>query len=97
MLADFFTKPLQGKAFKVYRDVLMGYAHLDTLNSLTPSSIKERVEISDENKIIVEETKNEKREEEKATCASYADIASRGLDDTHSNAFLNVKKGQITM
>ena len=27
MLADFFTKSLQGKAFKMYNDVLMGYKH----------------------------------------------------------------------
>jgi hypothetical protein len=31
MLADFFTKPLQGALFRRFRDVLLGYAHVDTL------------------------------------------------------------------
>ena len=44
MLADYFTKSLQGKAFRVYRDVVMGYKHISSLKELTPSRIKERVE-----------------------------------------------------
>ena len=31
MLADFFTKPLQGQLFKKCRDVLMGYTPLSSL------------------------------------------------------------------
>ena len=31
MLGDFFTKPLQGALFRKFRDVLLGYAHIDTL------------------------------------------------------------------
>jgi hypothetical protein len=43
MLADFFTKPLQGGLFEKFRRVLMGHAHIDTLlpSSLTPT--EERV------------------------------------------------------
>jgi len=33
MLADFFTKPLQGSLFRKFRDVVMGYAHIDTLKT----------------------------------------------------------------
>ena len=36
MIADFFTKPLQGRLFKYLRDIMMG---------LTPLPIEERVEI----------------------------------------------------
>jgi Reverse transcriptase (RNA-dependent DNA polymerase) len=46
MLADFFTKPLQGALFRKFRSILLGYTHIDTL-SLSPSaheSIAERVE-----------------------------------------------------
>jgi hypothetical protein len=49
MLADFFTKPLQGKAFKAYKDVIMGYKHMKELHSLLPSSMKERVGKGDQN------------------------------------------------
>ena len=43
MISDYFTKPLQGKAFKIFYDVIMGYAHINTfLTADLP--IKERVE-----------------------------------------------------
>ena len=44
MLADYYTKPLQGKMFHAYRDVLMGWKHISTLRNLTSSHMKERVE-----------------------------------------------------
>ena len=44
MLADFLTKPLQGQLFKSFRDVILGYRHVDTLNSLVvPTPAQERV------------------------------------------------------
>jgi hypothetical protein len=54
MLADFFTKPLQGSLFRKFWDVIMGYAHIDTLkkglcnysdpkNDTSSLEIKERV------------------------------------------------------
>ena len=33
MLADFFTKPLQGSLFKKFRDVILGYKHISILQS----------------------------------------------------------------
>ena len=45
MVADFFTKPLQGNLFKKFRDVIQGYKHMNTLRDFqdeeTPS--QERV------------------------------------------------------
>ena len=46
MLSDYFTKPLQGRMFHAYRDVIMGWKHISSLHQLTSSSIKERVEFS---------------------------------------------------
>ena len=44
MLADFFTKPLQGHLFRTFRDVLLGHEHVDSLStSLIASTTKERV------------------------------------------------------
>ena len=31
MIADFFTKPLQGKLFEEFRDLIMGYKHVSSL------------------------------------------------------------------
>ena len=48
MLADFFTKPLQGALYQKFRDVLMGYKPTTTLEQKS-FEIKERVENTDEN------------------------------------------------
>ena len=47
MLADFFTKPLQGSLFRLFRDVLLGRAHISALfpAPFPSSSSKERVEV----------------------------------------------------
>ena len=37
MLADFFTKPLQGSLFRKFRDVLLGYQHINTLRRVSTS------------------------------------------------------------
>ena len=31
MLADFYTKPLQGELFRFYRDILMGYTSIEQI------------------------------------------------------------------
>ena len=43
MLADFFTKPLQGSLFEKFRRVVMGHAHIDTLRLPTVVPTEERV------------------------------------------------------
>ena len=55
MIVEYFTKPLQGKAFKIFCDVIMGYSHVDTL--LTEDlSIKERIEKVNNSKMIEKST-----------------------------------------
>ena len=44
MVADFFTKPLQGSTFRKFRDIILGYKHISTLNDIKEeSSLQERV------------------------------------------------------
>jgi hypothetical protein len=43
MLADFFTKPLQGTLFKVMRDAIMGIIPFKDLETYIASGLKERV------------------------------------------------------
>ena len=44
MIADFFTKPLQGNLFRKFRDVILGYVHIRTLfHNDEKSSSQERV------------------------------------------------------
>ena len=42
MLADYFTKPLQGSLFNRFREIIMGWKHIDTLKTFLDSR-KERV------------------------------------------------------
>lgn len=44
MLADFFTKPLQGSLFRKFRNVILGYEHTGTLTKMVPVTHEERVE-----------------------------------------------------
>ena len=43
MLADFFTKPLQGSLFRKFWDVIMGHKHIDSLKETPPTPSQERV------------------------------------------------------
>ena len=43
MIADFFTKPLQGKLFRKFRDIVLGYKHVSSLLEEEESSPQERV------------------------------------------------------
>ena len=43
MLADYFTKPLQGQMFSIYRVALMGWRHISSLQELTSLNTKESV------------------------------------------------------
>ena len=63
MLADYFTKPLQGALFRKYWNVIMGRTHIDSLrevlisnDQIKPFEIKERVE----DVIISNDKENEK-------------------------------------
>ena len=57
MLADFLTKPLQGSLFRKFRQVLLGYEHVDVLSKgvTRASSTEERVGNEDISKSDVEE------------------------------------------
>ena len=47
MLADFFTKPLQGALFRKFRDVLLGYQHISVLHRPVENVVLEdSIEIS---------------------------------------------------
>jgi hypothetical protein len=44
MLADFSTKQLQGRLFRKFRDIVMGYKHIDSLKQVDEElPLQERV------------------------------------------------------
>jgi hypothetical protein len=43
MLADFYTKPLQGSLFKKFRSVILGYEHVSILERDASTMVEERV------------------------------------------------------
>ena len=83
MLADFFTKPLQGALFKKFRDVIMGWEHIDTLKKHTSMpTIKERVGNSTKEHIIVDKNVSK---DEKSKYLTYAQVAARGMRNSMKN------------
>jgi hypothetical protein len=84
MLADFFTKPLQGNLFRRFRDVILGHSHVDTLQCDLAAQLEERV---GENRSGACSTAppgatpvNESRKstKEKESRITWADIVKRG-------------------
>ena len=49
MLADYYTKALQGELFTIFRNVIMGYEHISTLSIFECSEFEERVGINNKN------------------------------------------------
>ena len=47
MIADFFTKPLQGNLFRLFRSVILGHEHTDSLHNHATAPSEERVEIKE--------------------------------------------------
>jgi hypothetical protein len=84
MLADYFTKALQGSLFRTFRDIIMGYVHVDTI-LLDPSHpLKERVEKTIKNRIVSESEKSEKINGLKKG-VSFAEIVKRGKSSNDNN------------
>ena len=44
MIADYMAKPLQGKLFITFRNVIMGWAHISTLFDIFSPTEEERVD-----------------------------------------------------
>ena len=53
MLADFFTKPLQGSLFRRFKAVLMANAHISTLLESPSATVQERVGSEDFGQTII--------------------------------------------
>jgi len=88
MLADFFTKPLQGSLFRKFRDVLLGHCHVNTLlkSPLPPS--EERVENPISRKFCsgvsgqtleVQTNENITEQKEAASAPTHALILKKGV------------------
>ena len=72
MAADFLTKPLQGSLFQKFRDVILGYQPVTSLNQV-PTPVLERVE------------ENSEREPIGTERITYADVAQGKCLDRDSN------------
>jgi hypothetical protein len=84
MLADFFTKPLQGSLFEKFKKVLMGQEHINTLARPSLTTVEERVE-----QIKLEESKNVTTEENEQT-SKFEQCASDGAQ----NGWTTVQRGK---
>ncbi len=57
MVADFFTKPLQGNLFRKFRDVVMGYKHISSLYDQSEQTLAQERVGKGENGILRENSK----------------------------------------
>jgi hypothetical protein len=73
MLADFFTKALQGALFRKFRDVLLGYKHIDVLRFSPSVSSEERVGNSEVVRSVPDEQSNDQKNNA-TNVRTYADV-----------------------
>ena len=83
MVADYFTKPLQGRPFKLFRDLIMGYAPISTILEAIALSAKERVE---KKKLLVTESSIMSNDR------TYADVVKEGKREDNNTCSNNNKK-----
>ena len=90
MLADFFTKPLQGSLFNKMRDVIMGKKHVDSLRDELPPSAKERVENSMRSEYLrlrkkpkIGSAPHDEQQPPKPENNTYADAVRRGINNNN--------------
>ena len=77
MLADFFTKPLQGALFRKFRDVIMGIKPLDALFDIVETPLEERVGNEETKRPGLEVVKDPEREEDPNVRRTYAEVVKK--------------------
>ena len=84
MLADYFTKPLQGNLFRRFRDVIMGYKHINDLLLDPGFLLKERVEKLNNIVIKKSETNNNKdiKENGNEKVNKMKEVVSKDIKET---------------
>ena len=77
MIADFFTKPLQGKLFRKFRDIILGYKHIRELdNEDEEITSEERVRSNIENTTVKTSVNGPSCDETNRRKVSWADVVS---------------------
>jgi hypothetical protein len=66
MLADFLTKPLQGNLFRKFRNVLLGYQHVSTLQQHTNDTTSPEKRVEDQRKSMDPNMGNTKNQVEQS-------------------------------
>ena len=79
MVADYMSKPTQGKLFHTFRNVIMGWAHISTIFDVFDSN-EERVENTDKNEKLSVEPKMKK--------LTYAEKTKVGLSVRNQNQLI---------
>jgi hypothetical protein len=93
MLADFFTKPLQGSLFRRLREVVMGRMHINTLKDFVSAKSQERV-----GETIVEEksetTADQPRTDENKNTCRQNQPQGKAKKVTYAEALMSVPQHQ---
>ena len=80
MIADFFTKPLQGNLFRKFRDIILGYKHIDTLHEEHDENVdlspQERVRKENSYKTVNGDDENPSLKCDSRKAVTWAEIVS---------------------
>jgi hypothetical protein len=97
MLADFFTKPLQGSLFRRLKAVVMGQHHISTLKEIPPVASQERVEESkiEESKIPDNDENATDGQEPDGQRTDVLVPAWRTVENKRKRSYSDVAKGRV--
>ena len=89
----FFTKPLQVSLSRKFRNVIMGWEHISTLQLPSESDLKERVENTDEFNIVSSDSLGNKTTFSKGKKVTFAEPPFSYKDDKIVSSNSDVDKG----
>ena len=96
MLADFFTKPLQGNLFPKFVDVIVGHKHIESLKETMPTLFQERAERRSLPRNVRNGADGQKTDviPQEPVTATYADITRKQADQ---KPFESVRKAFLSL
>jgi hypothetical protein len=92
MLADFFTKPLQGSLFRKFRDVVLGYKHIDTLLEEEEDTLVEDDE-EDSTKERIGSRTDDSKDSKESDCGEPIPSSSINRKAAQSHSWADIVRG----
>ena len=91
---DYFTKALKGSLFVKFRNIIMGYSHIDKILCDESHPLKERVENTISNRKVSEyESSQITRNRLSTKLSTYAEVVNKSIEEKNGGLRAEDKNG----